>query len=51
MGKDGIMANFVKTDYNREYNRTHYTSVSLRLDTGGALPALDGREFTVDPPF
>ena len=27
------MANFVKTDYNREYNRAHYTSISLRLDT------------------
>ena len=26
-------------------------AVSLRLDTGGRLPQLDGREFCVDPPF
>ena len=26
-------------------------AVSLRLDTGGRLPRLDGREFTIDPPF
>ncbi len=26
-------------------------AVSLRLDTGGRLPALDGRLFSVDPPF
>lgn len=26
-------------------------AVSLRLDTAGRLPALDGREFTIEPPF
>ena len=26
-------------------------AVSLRMDTGGALPGLDGREFRIDPPF
>ena len=26
-------------------------AVSLRLDTGGRLPALDGWLFSVDPPF
>ena len=41
----------------RAFNRQYKTrslklcAVSLRLDTGGALPALDGREFTIDPPF
>ena len=26
-------------------------AVSLKLDTGGRLPQLDGKEFSVDPPF
>ena len=26
-------------------------AVSLKLDTGGLLPRLDGREFSVKPPF
>ena len=26
-------------------------AVSLKLDTGGRLPAIDGKTFTVDPPF
>ena len=27
------MGSFVKADYNREYNRSHYTSISFRLNT------------------
>ena len=39
--------------FNRQYKARNLKlcAVSLRLDTGGALPALDGREFTIDPPF
>jgi len=39
--------------FNRQYKARSLKlcAVSLRLDTGGALPALDGREFTIDPPF
>jgi len=42
---------------NRAFNREQHArglklwAVSLRLDTGGELPRLDGRLFTVDPPF
>ena len=41
----------------REFNRRQKVrslklcAVSLVLDTGGRLPALDGRSFTIDPPF
>ncbi len=41
----------------REFNRREKVralklcAVSLKLDTGGRLPALDGREFSIDPPF
>ncbi len=41
----------------RKWNRDRKTrelrlwAVSLRLDTGGRLPALDGREFRVNAPF
>ena len=41
----------------REFNRREKAralklcAVSLKLDTGGRLPQLDGREFTIDPPF
>ena len=39
--------------FNRQYKARSLKlcAVSLRLDTGGAFPALDGREFTIDPPF
>ena len=39
--------------FNRQYKARSLKlcAVSLRLDTGGELPALDGREFTIDPPF
>jgi 23S rRNA-/tRNA-specific pseudouridylate synthase len=41
----------------REFNRRDKArslklcAVSLTLDTGGRLPALDGRTFTIEPPF
>ena len=41
----------------RDFNRREKArslklcAVSLKLDTAGRLPALDGREFTVEPPF
>ncbi len=41
----------------REFNRREKArtlklcAVSLKLDTGGRLPQLDGREFVIDPPF
>jgi len=41
----------------REFNRREKArslklcAVSLKLDTGGRLPAVDGRTFTVNPPF
>ncbi len=41
----------------RAFNRDRHVrslrlcSCSLRLDTGGRLPALDGRLFEIDPPF
>ena len=41
----------------RDFNRREKArslklcAVSLKLDTGGRLPALDGREFSVNPPF
>ena len=41
----------------RMWNRERKTralrlcAVSLRLDTGGALPGLDGREFRIRAPF
>ena len=41
----------------REFNRREKArslklcAVSLKLDTGGLLPQLDGREFSVEPPF
>jgi len=41
----------------REFNRREKTrslrlcAVSLKLDTGGKLPQLDGKEFTIRPPF
>ena len=41
----------------REFNRREKArslklcAVSLKLDTGGRLPALDGRTFTISPPF
>ena len=36
----------------REKARTlKLCAVSLKLDTGGRLPALDGKTFTIDPPF
>ena len=41
----------------REFNRREKArslklcAVSLKLDTGGRLPALDGKTFTIDPPF
>ena len=41
----------------RDFNRQQKTrslklcAVSLKLDTEGRLPALDGREFTINPPF
>ena len=40
-------------DFNRrEKARTlKLCAVSLKLDTGGCLPALDGKTFTIDPPF
>ena len=40
-------------DFNRrERARTlKLCAVSLKLDTGGRLPAVDGKIFTVDPPF
>ena len=39
--------------FNRQYKARSLKlcAVSLRLDTGGELPALDGREFTIDAPF
>lgn len=39
--------------FNRQYKARSLKlcAVSLRLDTAGALPALDGREFKIDPPF
>jgi 23S rRNA pseudouridine955/2504/2580 synthase len=40
-------------DFNRrEKARTlKLCAVSLKLDTEGRLPNLDGREFSIDPPF
>ena len=40
-------------DFNkREKARTlKLCAVSLKLDTGGRLPALDGKTFSIDPPF
>ena len=41
----------------RDFNRREKArslklcAVSLRLDTAGRLPALDGREFSIEPPF
>ena len=41
----------------REFNRREKArtlklcAVSLKLDTGGRLPALDGKTFSIDPPF
>lgn len=41
----------------REFNRREKArslklcAVSLKLDTGGRLPSLDGRIFSIDPPF
>lgn len=41
----------------REFNRRQKAhslklcAVSLKLDTAGRLPALDGKTFTIDPPF
>ena len=36
----------------REKARTlKLCAISLKLDTGGRLPALDGKTFTIDPPF
>lgn len=41
----------------RDFNRREKArslklcAVSLKLDTGGRLPALDGREFSIEPPF
>ena len=41
----------------REFNRREKArslklcAVSLKLDTGGRLPSLDGRTFSIDPPF
>lgn len=35
----------------RKVRSLRLCAVSLRLDTGGRLPALDGRLFTIDPPF
>ena len=39
--------------FNRQYKARSLKlcAVSLCLDTGGALPALDGREFAIEPPF
>ena len=40
-------------DFNRRYkaHSLKLCAVSLKLDTGGKLPLLDGREFSIDPPF
>ena len=41
----------------REFNRREKArglklcAVSLKIDTGGRLPAIDGRTFSIDPPF
>jgi 23S rRNA pseudouridine955/2504/2580 synthase len=41
----------------REFNKREKArslklcAVSLKIDTGGRLPHLDGREFSIDPPF
>ena len=41
----------------RDFNRREKArglklcAVSLKLDTKGRLPGLDGRTFTIDPPF
>ena len=41
----------------REFNRREKArslklcAISLKLDTGGRLPALDGKTFTINPPF
>ena len=46
---------FSKIRSNPEYRPSKPTvlafAVSLKLDTGGRLPALDGREFSIEPPF
>ena len=40
-------------DFNRREKARNLKlcAVSLRVDTGGKLPGLDGREFVIDPPF
>ena len=38
-------------NHDRKVRSLRLWAVSLRLDTGGRLPALDGRLFSVDPPF